>query len=238
MQAFWKGHPRTRSQGRPPRGAESGSENRGERRRLGGTGAHGHQPPKNPRPAARMRCPHRQPAPLPPGPPHPTAQRPSPAPPPRRPVRAARERVVLPGALIGQPRRRSQNAAHGASLKRDHDGGGAGPPRSDRSAGERGQSSDGERAAPRASIHGLPGAAPTSPPSGPPGPSRAAEGRRRYGAGVSILLSCRVPFLGLRLPCLCGWGNRVIWAAVSTRICPQPGYRAGGGRWALRVPLD
>lgn len=66
----------------------------------------------------------------------------------------------------------------------------------------------------------------------------AAEGRRRYGAGVSILLSCRVPFLGLRLPCLCGWGNRVIWAAVSTRICPQPGYRAGGGRWALRVPLD
>lgn len=43
----------------------------------------------------------------------------------------------------------SHNAAHGASLKRDHDGGGAGAPRSDRSAGERGQSSDGENAGPR-----------------------------------------------------------------------------------------
>lgn len=42
----------------------------------------------------------------------------------------------------------SHNAAHGASLKRDHDGGGAGAPRSDRSAGERGQSSDGEDAGP------------------------------------------------------------------------------------------
>lgn len=42
----------------------------------------------------------------------------------------------------------SHNAAHGASLKRDHDGGGAGAPRSDRSAGERGQSSDGEDAEP------------------------------------------------------------------------------------------
>lgn len=43
----------------------------------------------------------------------------------------------------------SHNAAHGASLKRDHDGGCAGAPRSDRSAGERGQSSDGENSGPR-----------------------------------------------------------------------------------------
>lgn len=58
----------------------------------------------------------------------------------RRPL-GARE---APGSLRRLAGRgaRSHNAAHGASLKRDHDGGGAGAPRSDRSAGERGQSSD------------------------------------------------------------------------------------------------
>lgn len=65
---------------------------------------------------------------------------------------------------IGEQLRCSQNALDGASLKRDHDGGDAGPPRSDRSAGERGQSSDGERAVqlqpPRLPV-------PAGPPEGP-----------------------------------------------------------------------
>lgn len=118
------------------------------------------------------------------------------------PARATGELVGWPGASIGRRRLRSQNAPHGASLKRDHDGGGAGAPRSDRSAGERGQSSDGERAASRPGLRDLP-APPLSfhRPLGLPG---AAQGRRRREARVSIPLSCRVPILGPLLPYLCG----------------------------------
>lgn len=148
----------------------------------------------------------------------PAARNPAAKPGPRGPRRQRRRRLrrplgarEAPGSLRRLAGRgaRSHNAAHGASLKRDHDGGGAWAPRSDRSAGERGQSSDGEYTATPAPQHlrasgWLCRARPSRSLSWRPArASREPWKWRRWrwrGAGFSILLSfcLRSPlFLGL-----------------------------------------
>lgn len=205
-------HARVRSPGRPPRAAVAVRADRPglARSRTAGAASPGEAArltlfslPRPARPAAR------------PGPRRPRRRR---HPRLRRPL-GARE---APGSLRRLAGRgaRSHNAAHGASLKRDHDGGGAGAPRSDRSAGERGQSSDGEYAAtpapqrPRAS--GRPcRAGPSRPlPGGRRGPPGSLEAEAAAVAWRRIL---HPTFLSPPLPLFPGLPSR------PRGLAPQPG---------------
>lgn len=167
----------------------------------------------------------------------------------RRPRRLGRERASPRNLAIGRPGARSQNAPHGASLKRDHDGGGAGAPRSDRSAGERGQSSDGKCPRPRAprprSLAALPcsALAPAGLATGRGLPGAQGWSRRRWrGAGLSSACApALAPLAGLSAPWLCGAPAAPPNGAEGMLRAPRPsaqGRGEAGARSGLCAPLE